>query len=220
MPPLTLRTDDPAQVRIYHICAIDNLASILQCGALYCFNMLERNEIAPVSVAHSHLQQRRHALQIPIEGGGTLHDYVPWSFAARSPMLSAIHNKNPQNSAAQDQIVHLVSDVSRVQSHNLEFAFTDGHPLTMLLTRYSNDLNQLPSFLDWPVLLDNWWNNTAADRDRSRRRQAEFLIRASAPWQIVFGIGVRTETARLGVTKIVQNSEHRPRIQVLPSWYY
>lgn len=220
MPPLTRRTDDPAQVRIYHICAVDNLASIVQCGALYSFNELEPHGIAPVSIAHTHLQQRRHALQIPLGDAGTLHDYVPWSFAARSPMLSAIHNREPHNNVAQDKIVHLVSDISRVQSHNLEFAFTDGHPLTTLLTRYSNDMNQLIPFLDWPVLLDNWWNNTAADRDRSRRRQSEFLIRKSAPWEMVLGIGVRTEMVRLQVEKIVQNCEHQPRIQVLPSWYY
>ena len=113
--------------------------------------------------------------------GGKLHDYVPWSFAVRSPMLCAIKSGKLGSSVGQDQILHIVSDIARVQMRGLSFVFTDGHPLTSEFTRYSNDLSQLLDFLDGPVLLDPWWNNTPADLDRSRRRQAEFLIYSAAP---------------------------------------
>ena len=220
MPPLTRRTNDPLEVRIYHICLFANLASVLQSGEFCSTNVLGQRGIVPVSIAYGHLQQRRRELNVPCAPAGTLHDYVPWSFSARSPMLCAIANGKVESSVSQDQILHLVSDVGRVQAAKLTFVFTDGHPLTSVFTRYSNDLSQLISFLDWPVLLDLWWNNTAADSDRSRRRQAEFLIHRAAPWEIVRGIAVQTPEMKHRVEQLVQNYRHQPKIQVLPEWYY
>ena len=208
------------EVRIYHICPLANLASILQCGEFCSTNGLGQRGIVPVSIAYGHLQQRRHGLGVPCAPGGTLHDYVPWSFAARSPMLCAIAKNKVESSVSQDQILHIVSDVGRVQAAKLDFVFTDGHPLTSAFTRYSNDLSQLPTFLDWPVLLNRWWNNTPDDLDRSRRRQAELLIHRAAPWEIVRGIAVQTQEMQHRVEQLVHNYGHKPKIQVVPEWYY
>lgn len=217
---LTRKTDDPLDVRIYHICPLQNLASIIGCDALLPFNALAQREIEPVSIAYSHLQERRSRFHVPIEPGGTLHDYVPWSFAARSPMLYASARGALTHGIAQDDIIHLVSDVARVQSLNLSFVFTDGHPLLTGLTKFSNELARLCAFLDWPVLLDRWWKNSDVDTDRARRRQAEFLIQGATPWNAVRGIGVQTEEAGRKVAEIVQIKTHQPKIRVLPDWYY
>ncbi|BCM91634.1 hypothetical protein IAD21_03509 [Abditibacteriota bacterium] len=120
----------------------------------------------------------------------------------------------------QNDVVHLVSDIAQVQKWSLPFVFTDGHPLTTRLTKFSNDLNKLPTFLDWTVLLDYWWNDSDVDTDRKRRRQAEFLVYGLTPWRAVRGIVVKTEETKDKVGQIVQRQAYQPKILVLPEWYY
>jgi hypothetical protein len=45
----------------------------------------------PISIAYEGIQQRRSEIEIPIPPYGILHDYIPFYFAPRSPMLYAIH---------------------------------------------------------------------------------------------------------------------------------
>lgn len=217
---LTRRTSTPSEVRIYHICPVANLASIVACGELCPLSILQARGIVPHSIAYSHLQQRRDALRVPIPPGGGLHDYGPWSFAARSPMLYTTARGALDSETSQRDIVHLVSDVARVLEMQLPFVFTDGHPLTNQLTRFESDVALLPGLLDWDVLLDPWWNNTLEDSDRKRKRQAEFLIHGPAPWPMVRGIAVQDAEARRAVEQIVAASTCRPKVLVLPEWYY
>ena len=157
---------------------------------------------------------------MPAGPGGNLHDYGPWSFAARSPMLYAIASGTAGGGVPQREIVHLVSGVGRVQELGLPFVFTDGHPLTTQFTRFESDPALLPGLLDWDVLLNSWWNNTPGCRDRKRKRQAEFLIHGAAPWAVVRGVVVKDDLAQREAEEIVAGSGHRPRVLCLPEWYY
>ncbi len=217
---LTKTTNVPEQVRLYHITSWDNLASIVSGGALLPFNELKARGVKRRSIAYSHLQERRDLITVPLSPHGSLHDYVPWSFAARSPMLYTAWRGALGKDIGQNEIVHLVSDVERVVKLQIPFVFTDGHPLSSDLSTFCDDLAQLPSRLDWDVLHALKWSNSEDDGDRKRRRQAEFLMRGAVPWEIVRGIAVYNEEMRLKLAPIVQNSSHQPKIAVLPEWYY
>lgn len=88
---------------------------------------------------------------VPVGAGGTLHDYVPFYFAPRSPMLYTISRGNvPKCPDGQTAVVHLVSSVEKVTGGNLQFVFTDGHGI-MALTSYYDDLTFLET-LDWDLI--------------------------------------------------------------------
>lgn len=80
-------------VRLYHITHIDNLAAILQQGCLHCHRHLARLRFHPVNIAYQSIQDRRASTFVHCGPGGVLHDYVPFYFAPRSPMLYALHTR-------------------------------------------------------------------------------------------------------------------------------
>lgn len=213
---LTKITHDPLDVRLYHITHRDNLASIVASGSLLPFNQLKLQALQPRSIAYSHLQMRRDSISVSIAPGGALHDYVPWSFAARSPMLYTAWRGNLGTNVSQGDIVHLVSDVRQAQELHLDFIFTDGHPLSTELSKYFNGLGDLISCLDWSVLCSHSWHNTEDDGDRKRRRQAEFLLHGAVPWSFVRGIAVQNQSVAQSVEAIVRQNTHQPKIVVLP----
>lgn len=58
--------------------------------------------------------------------------------------------------------------------------------------------------------------------DRKRRKQAEFLVHRSVPWNWFDEIGVISQTMARQVRKVLDETEveHRPRVAVEPKWYY
>lgn len=216
---LTRRTTIPEEVRIYHITHIGNLQSIIQKGELLSFHGMQESGIAPRSIAFDHLRQRRETTEIRVGPRGTLHDYVPWGFAARSPMLYTIARGGlPGPPVKQEEIVHLVTTVGRIIGNDLSFVFSDGHPLSEF-SEFYDDVQELPPLLDWDILTSDRWNNTPADPDRKRRRQGEFLVQNSVPWNLVGVIGVRTEATANGVKKLFPD-DSPIKVIVLPEWYY
>jgi len=67
-----------------------------------------------------------------------------------------------------------------------------------------------------------YWLDNEKYPDRKRRRQAEFLIHQSAPWEILAGIAVKTEAMKERVEQIllVSGPRHKLEVKVLPNWYY
>ena len=161
----TTPTDDPQKVRVFHVTHWENLTSIAAHGVLP-YNDLVSRDLNYRSIAYQHLQQRRHSPAVPVAPHGMLHDYVPCGFAARPPMLYTTFKGTTGSNIRQGEIVHLESNVQIMQGLDLQFVFTDGHPLSTAFTEYSNDLIRLPSMLDWEVLRASMWSNSEIDADR------------------------------------------------------
>jgi hypothetical protein len=51
-------------------------------------------------------------------------------------------------------------------------------------------------------------------------KQAEFLIHTTLPWTLVRRIGVHSMSTRNRVVAAISEAEHRPRVEIVPSWYY
>ena len=204
---------------IYHITHINNLTSILNLGGLIANSRLRQERINYLDIAHESIQDRRARTPVPCGAGGVLHDYVPFYFARRSPMLFTIHKGNVEGyNQGQESVIYLVSTAEAIEAMALAFAFTDGHGI-IGYTQFSDDLEDL-DMVDWDIMEAKYWNNTADDNDRRRRRQAEFLVHRFCPWTLITEIGVINTTIQAQVQRILQNVKYQPPVRVNPNWYY
>ncbi len=204
---------------IYHITHIDNLPSILASGCLWCECAAAQMRLSTVRIGYSHLKNKRMDKRVPQFAGHVVGDYVPFYFAPRSPMLYTINRGNVEGyDGGQVPILHLVSSVEAATASCGSWLFTDGNA-TSAATAFYDKLADLDT-IDWDVMDKVYWNNTAEDPDRERRRQAEFLVHHSFPWTLVQEVGVISEAMVERVHKSLAGQSHRPAIVVRRDWYY
>ncbi|MBS2008428.1 MAG: DUF4433 domain-containing protein [Cyanobacteria bacterium SZAS TMP-1] len=204
---------------IFHITDIKNLHGIVDGGGLLAKSEIDRRGAIYENIAYDGLQDRRSTTVVPCGPGGVLHNYVPFYFAPRSPMLLAIQSGGVEGySGTQSSIIYLVTTVQAIAAEPLEFVFTDGHGI-MTITDFFQDLTDLDK-IDWAIMKENYWANTEEDGDRKRRRQAEFLISKFCPWHLIKKIGVHGVSAEQSVKELIAVLGHKPEVKVERSWYY
>ena len=209
----------PDPTPIYHITHWRNLPSILSEGGVLSNHEMARRQIAYQNIAYDHIQERRETTMVFGSEGGCLHDYVPFHFAPKSPMLYTISRGNvPNHTEGQDPLVYLVSTAQAVAEADVPFIFTDGHA-TMNFTEFFEDLAEL-NRVDWKVMRDQFWNDTPEAPDRKRRRQAEFLVHRMFPNALIAGITVKNDGIKEQVLEIFQGEGVEVPVQIKPSWYY
>jgi hypothetical protein len=204
-------------MKIYHITHIDNLLSILQEDRLLAHNNLDNKY---TNIAYNTIQDRRAMISVPYAGKGTLHDYVPFYFAPRSPMLFTINKGNVQSyNGGQQQIIYFVVEIAAIAEANIPYTFTDGHPV-MAYSSFCEDLNYLTHIIDWELMESRYWFDTDEDPDRKRRRQAEFLIYQQCPWRLVREIGVKDSSMKTKVINILQQYNDQTLVTIHNEWYF
>jgi hypothetical protein len=209
-------------IPIYHITAIQNLTSIINSGGIMSLNRLREGKTNYTNIAYESIQDRRSTKLVPCGAGGSLHDYVPFYFAPRSPMLYTIHRGNVEGySQGQQQILHLVTTAESVNDRGLAYVYTDGHAV-MEYSDFYDDIEYLylEPIIDWELMEARYWFDTEEDPDRKRRRQAEFLVYNFFPWHLVTEIGVINPTIQAQVSNLLLKSVHKPNILVRRDWYY
>lgn len=205
---------------IYHITHIDNLPSILKSGGLIANSRLRQRQTNYLDIAHENIQDRRARTEVPCGAGGYLHDYVPFYFAPRSPMLYAIHKQNVDGySGGQKPIIHLVSQIEAIENSEIAFVFTDGHGI-MVYTDFYDDLYALNHVIDWELMESKYWFDTPDDPNRKCKRQAEFLVHEFCHWNLIKEIGVINLTMQTEVREILQKFNIQTQINVYSNWYY
>lgn len=209
----------PQPTPIFHITNIDNLFLILAGGTLRTIADLKATGVAYTSISHPNIQDRRAYTQVPCGPGGCLHEYVPFYFGARSPMLYTISLGNVEGyDQGQEAVIYLVSTVQTVSNANVGHVFTDGHGI-MGFTDFYDDLADLGE-VDWPLMKKKYWNDTVDDPDRKRRRQAEFLVHGGFPWTLIEAIVVMNNAREAQVQTLLQRAAHKPPVSVRRNWYY
>jgi hypothetical protein len=207
-------------VWLYHITPVSNLATILQAGKLLAKTRLQTGGANYTSIAYEHIQERRFYKTVPCGPGGVLHDYVPFYFAPRSPMLGAIHTGYVTGySDGQRSILHLVTTAEAIAAATLGFVFSDGHAV-MGYTSFYDDLQELDTAIDWDIMAAKYWRDTLEDGDRKRRRQAEFLVHQEVPWSLIRGIWVMDAAIADEVNQILRQFGQTMTARLRPHWYY
>jgi hypothetical protein len=209
----------PTPTPIFHLTHGKNLKSIIEQGGLWCHRELETRQLASSDIAYAGIQSRRARWPVPCTQGGYLHDYVPFYFCPRSPMLLALKQGRVEGfTGPQRALVYLVSTVETVNAARISTVFTDGHA-AMMFTDFYDDTADLDK-LDWQVIQSNSWADTDDDPDRKRRKQSEFLVYGFIPLNLLNEIGVHDEGVANRVRELLEPATHQPVVSVQRRWYY
>lgn len=220
----------PNPVRLFHITAIANLPAICAAGALLSKNAGALAGIGYQNIAHQGAQGARAGRAVPNPPGGLVHDYVPFYFAPRSPMLFAINGGQVAGCQwRQGDIVHLETTVDRAIAGNIPFVFYDRNA-TLAFSRAFTDLAYLGE-VAWGLLTEQpaldgfckyWQSKFNVERyaDRMERRQAEFLVHGRVPLERFVRIGVIDENRAAEVRTILAASGVNLPVEVKTDWYF
>lgn len=221
----------PKPVRLFHITAIDNLAAIFEQGALLCKARSQAAGIDYQNIAHAGAQGVRASKAVIDPPGGCIHDYVPFYFAPRSPMLRAIHGGNVQGcSYSQSDIVYFELLVRKVVEAKQAFVFYDRNATKEYSQAYT-DPHRLQDAVDWDLLTEpptlDGFCKYFQDRhepekymDRMEKRQAEFLVKEQVPLVWFTRIGVINDEKAAIVRDIMAKFKVNLPLSVMPDWYF
>lgn len=221
----------PQPVRLFHMTAIDNLVDILRLGAIISKSSLDAQGISYQNIAHTPIQTTRSAKLVPHPPGGYIHDYVPFYFAPRSPMLLAIHHGNVAGCMKkQDDIIHFETTVERISAQNAEFVFYDRNA-ALSYSKAHTDLKQLSTQIAWDLITETpqldgfckyFQDNPRIEKyvDRKAQRMAEFLVKDRVGLALMTRIGVINEAKAKVVREYLEATGIDLRVEVKPEWYF
>lgn len=223
LPP-TLYTD----TWIFHITAIDNLPNILASGGLLATNCKPPGHI---SIANEEVQRHRATKQVTLPPNGVIHDYVPFYFAPRSPMLYANYRGTHPNARPQSEIVHLCTKVQTIAGAGLPYVFYDHHAVKAFARCFNRleDLNQIDwdLFYETPLMggYSQHWKSTHTGANpkwikRMEVRMAEFLVYQRLDFRYILGIGTQSAPQAAKVQETLQHYGLNTPVGVRAHWYY
>ena len=212
--------DCPSPTPIYRFMHIDNLRVCLRRGALHASNHVPDDGHAYRTIHNVSIQRERHIRAVPCGPGGVIHDYVPFYFGPRSPMLFQLHTGWVEGyNEGQEPLVYLVSTAQAIHESSAGYVFSDGHGIASF-TMWFDDLADLDK-VDWEAVHARVWRDTVNDTDRQRRKQAEFLVHRRCDMSLIQNLGVLNAAMRTRVEEILAEfPEHRFGVDVRPEWYY
>lgn len=182
------------------------------------------------NIAFQQAQGKRASKLVAKRPGGTIHDYVPFYFAPRSPMLRTIEGGNVGGCPyKQKDIVHIESTVEAIASEGLEYVFYDYNATLDIATCY-NDVKDLDK-IDWPLFFEPprldgyckfWFSTMMKPRYvlRQETRQAEFLVHKKFPLKLATRVGVYNDEKRSEVSRIFEQTRTELPVEVTPDWYF
>jgi hypothetical protein len=218
--------EPPANPKIYHIVHADRLASITAAGHLCCDARMVNHSNSGTTIGMSDIKVRRlRELTLSSHSGLYVGQCVPFYFCPRSVMLYLIHQANHPGLSyrgGQKDIVHLEANlhsaVAWAESRGLRWAFT----LSNAGARYFDDCSDLAELgkVNWEAVQATKWSGLGVSPEIKEGKQAEFLVEDRFPWSLVERIGVFSSYVGNQVSARLGSAGHRPRVEVLRSWYY
>lgn len=214
VPPAELL--DPWKARIFRIVHRDNLPAILRQG-LVCPNRAEEGA-EWVSIGNPDVIGRRRSKTVTTAPGGVLADYIPFYFTPWSVMLFNIITGRSVPKRNRDEILFLVSSLSRVQEVGGQAVFSDIHALREG-ARFYSDLADL-SRVDFDLLKTRDFRRDPDDPGRFDRYQAEALVHDALPLNGLLGLACYTEATKQEVDRLVAEAKAALTVAVRPDWYF
>lgn len=220
----------PDDIRIFHITAECNLPSIFCSEALLAKNISNEDCVEYSNIAYQGAQRKRSSKRIIVSPYGLCHDYVPFYFAPRSPMLNAINNGNVEGcDHRQPDIVHFYTNIKSISSQKLEFVFFDINATLDTSTAY-NDIKDLDK-IDWELFFEYprldgycqyWFSDPSKPRyaKRMETRMAEFLVHNRVPLNALHGIGVYNAEIAVRVRTLCAEYGVDICVEAKPNWYF
>ena len=221
----------PNPIRLFHITAIDNLQKICQSGKLLCKNGCDSEYICYQNIAHSGAQGARARLAVVDPPGGTIHDFVPFYFAPRSPMLYAINCGRVEGCEyRQEDILHFETTVDIISGTGSEIVFFDRNA-TLAYAQPYTDISEIAFKVAWDLIteeprLDGYCKYFQDSHqkekyvDRMEKRMAEFMVEQQVALSCMTRIGVISEEKAEIVRAILQKNSVELEVVVMQDWYF
>lgn len=191
----------------YHFTHLDNLDSILEYG-LVCTNRKLDLGIEHYNIANKSIQNRRAQMQIICEDGlsyGVVHDYVPFYFSTRTPMLLSLIN---QKKVDQPEIIYFGVKTDIIKSENL--IFSDASANTVIPPKFYKNFENLNK-LNWNIINSKKWSYTSEEK---HQKMAEVLIK-NFDFSFVDHIVVSNENYKEKVLQILENHGINPKPKIV-----
>lgn len=211
----------PKPTPIFRLIHIDNLHIYLDRDCMHAPRHWPDDGHVWKANHDAEVQGKRKLTTVPCGPGGCVLDYVPFYFGPLSPMMLRLKTGRVAGyTDGQGPLIYLASTAQAIRKSGAAFVFTDGHGVAAWTEWYANlrDLKEV----DWDMVGQRYWTDTADDPDRQRRKQAEFLVHKSCPWELVQKIGVIDEDRKRQVEKLLAKYRpaHKPVVAVHRRWYY
>lgn len=152
---------------IFHFTDYRNLNSIIENGLL-CTNMKDEQGVKHYNIANQAIQERRADTDVTAGPGGKIHDYVPFYFSSRNPMLLSLLN---QKNCDQNWIIYLCVKINRLDKDDA--VFTNSSANTAVPPTFYDNPSHLDD-LDWKLILSWRWGKWTDDE--KHKKMAEALI--------------------------------------------
>lgn len=211
----------PTPTPIFRFFHVRNLPIILRWGGFHAPNLSPDDGEHYTTIHSLEIQRTRRVRRIPCGRQGVIHDYVPFYFGPRSPMLYQLHTGWVEGyQEGQQPLIYAVTTAQAIEESGLNFVFSDGHGVAAI-TRWFDNLEDLVQ-VDWQAAHAKWWRDTVEDMDLQRRKQAEFLVHRFCPWDRIQEVGVIDSGMREEVKKVLAafpESMKKP-VRVQRDWYY
>jgi hypothetical protein len=211
----------PHRPQIYHITRVGNLPAIIAAGALWSDAKMRGQGGPMASIGMNTIKARRLNLEVKCHPGDRVGDYVPFYFCPRSVMLYVIHCANHPElryHGGQDPIVHLEADLTEVidwaESNGRRWAFSLSNA-GAAYTEFRNQRDQLHE-IDWEAVAATDFRDPVVKEGK----QAEFLVHEFFSWRLVRRIGVRSRMTYYRASQVLASVQHKPLLEVIPSWYF
>lgn len=160
----------------YHFTSLENLESIIDNG-IFSTNQKITRGIVHANVAEESIQRRRALMQVPGANGRSVHDYVPFYFAKKTPMqLAVLHKKNVD----QQFIIYFSVPILLLETRPGAY-FTNASANTDIPPNFFPGVDQSHQLdlLDWQTIDNNRWKYD--DDDQKHRKMAELLLPDHVP---------------------------------------
>ncbi|WP_313457699.1 DUF4433 domain-containing protein [Pseudomonas sp.] len=208
----------PAVPKIYHICHVDRLPSIIASAGLLSDAVLLNQALPGTVIGMNHIKERRLQLELDSHPGLYVGECVPFYFCPRSVMLYLIRQQHQDLAykGGQGPIVHLEADlhatVHWANAQTRRWAFT----LSNAGSYYFEDRADLARLheIKWDAVAARSWSSC------KEAKQAEFLLEQSFPWHLIERIGVQSRQIYTQVANVLPAQGHRPTVELRPEWYY
>ena len=214
---------------LFQFTHVDNLPAILEAGALLSDTVVEEHGLLATEAGDPAIKYRRRGQPVTCFPGGCVGDYVPFYFAARSPMMYVLWRGSvPSFTGDHRDLVYFVGEVDRLVDAGVAFAISDRNA-AKAYAAFSDDVSVLgdlaapvpqSTFIDWPLMKETMWKDTPDDPERMERRMAEFLVHGQVPLELLTGVAVRSDDRRAMVERMFVTSGCGLQVVVRPDWYF
>lgn len=141
----------------------------------------DRRGLKHHSIAIDAIQRTRSQMEVTCGPGGVVHDYVPFYFCKRSPMLLSVVNAR---NVDQNFLVHLALPISVLQQPTAVFADASANRMTEPPTFHADPENLTQ--LNWNEIDSLKWSSP--DERSKQQKMAEMLVHEHVPWSDIASI--------------------------------